>query len=996
MVTTIDVQPGDLAARLRKAGLSGIDTTTRRRAEYSSDASNYRVVPLVVAFPRSADEMAAALAVSRDLGVPLVGRGAGTSIAGNALSAGLVLDTSRYLNRVLSVDPERRTAVVEPGTVLDSITAAAAPFGLRFGPDPSTHSRATIGGAIGNNACGSRALRYGRSADNVVALDVLTGGGIRFTAGRYGKDEPLPAAAPEAGLLTGLQALTAGGLATIRTEFGRFTRQVSGYSMEHLLPENGFDVARFLSGTEGTLALTLGATVRLVDAPRATALAVLGYPDMPTAAEAVPGLLPHLPVALEGLDSHLVDVVRNRLGPAAVPGLPRGGGWLFAETAGDTAQEAVAAARKLAADGACLDSAVFTGAEAAALWRIREDGAGLGGRTPAGAPAWPGWEDSAVPPASLGPYLRELAELMARHGLDGLMYGHFGDGWVHVRIDFPLRDRPSVLRSFTTDAAKLAASYGGSASGEHGDGRARGELLAEMYSGEAIGLFGAVKNLFDPANLLNPGVIVDPAPLDANLRVPVAQPLRRELGFAYPHDGGDFTTAVHRCVGVGKCRADTTASGGVMCPSYLATRDEKDSTRGRARVLQELANWTLVSGWDAPEVSEALDLCLSCKGCSSDCPAGIDMATYKAEALYQRYRRKLRPVSHYSLGWLPRWAALTTRSPGLARLANASLRVAPVAALAKRLGGIDRRRDLPHFAAQSFRQWFAARRPASAGGPTATGGGWPASAGPAAGAGDSAAGDSAAGGGASARKPVYLWVDTFTNAFSPEVGQAAVTVLEAAGYDVRITDQNVCCGLTWISTGQLDGARRQLRRTLRALKPALDAGIPVVGLEPSCTAALRRDAAELLPGERRAAALTDSVKTLAELLRATEGWTPPDLSDIAGEQAAVAQPHCHQHAVLGWDDDAALLRDGGATVNAVGGCCGLAGNFGVERGHYDVSVAVAETALLPAVRAAGDGATVLADGFSCRTQLDQLAGVKGTHLAELLCARLTPDDKPSA
>jgi Fe-S oxidoreductase/FAD/FMN-containing dehydrogenase len=786
----------------------------------------------------------------------------------------------------------------------------------------------------------------------------VTGAGVRFTARRYGAGlvrDPASAAVEadgaEAPLLSELGALVGGNLAVIRTEFGRFTRQVSGYSLEHLLPESGADLAKFLSGTEGTLALTLGATVRLVDAPRATALAVLGYPDMATAAEAVPALLPHLPVALEGLDSRMVDLFRDRRGAAAVPELPRGGGWLFIETAGATEAEAADAARKLAADASCLDSAVITGPKAAALWRIREDGAGLGGRTPDGAPAWPGWEDSAVPPASLGPYLRELSPLMAQHGVDGLLYGHFGDGCVHVRIDFPLRDRPAVLRSFVEDAAKLAASYGGSASGEHGDGRARGELLAAMYSPAAIGLFGAVKRLFDPANLLNPGVIVDPAPLDADLRVPLALPIRRGLGFAYPHDAGDFTAAVHRCTGVGKCRADNTASGGVMCPSYLATRDEKDSTRGRARVLQELANGSLVSaGWQAPEVAEVLDLCLSCKGCSSDCPAGVDMATYKAEALYQRYRRRLRPASHYSLGWLPRWAGLTARSPWLARLANASLRVAPVAALAKRLGGIDHRRDLPTFAPQSFRQWFAGRQQ------TAT----------------------------TTRKPVLLWVDTFTNAFAPQVGQAAVRVLEDAGYEVRVTGQNVCCGLTWISTGQLDGARRQLRRTLRALQPALAAGIPIVGLEPSCTAALRGDAAELLHGDKRAAALAGAVRTLAELLSTTEGWQAPDLSDVTG----VAQPHCHQHAVLGWDADAALLREAGAAISAVGGCCGLAGNFGVERGHYEVSVAVAETALLPAVRKAGEKATVLADGFSCRTQLDQLAGIPGTHLAELLASRL--------
>jgi FAD/FMN-containing dehydrogenase/Fe-S oxidoreductase len=954
------VKQGELAAALRAAGLAEVETATRRRAEYSSDASNYRVVPQVVAFPRSTGEVVAALSVCRELGVPIVTRGGGTSIAGNALSTGVVLDLSRHLNRVIRVDPEERTAVVEPGTVLDDITTAAARYGLLFGPDPSTHSRATIGGAIGNNACGSRALRYGRTADNVVALDVVTGTGQRLAARRYGVADRA-----EAAPLAELRTLIGANLALVRTEFGRFSRQASGYCLEHLLPENGTDVAKFLSGTEGTLALTLQATVRLVTAPRATALAVLGYQDMATAAEAVPALLPHLPVALEGLDARMVDVVRSRRGPAAVPALPRGGGWLFAETAGETLEEARAAAVKLVADGGCGDSAVITGPQAAALWRIREDGAGLSGRTPAGAPAWPGWEDSAVPVEALPAYLRELTALMASHGVDGLLYGHFGDGCVHARIDFPLRDRPAVLRAFTQDAARLAASYGGSASGEHGDGRARGELLTAMYSPAAIGLFGAVKHLFDPANLLNPGVIVDPAPLDADLRVALAPPLKRGLGFAYASDGGDFSTAVHRCVGVGKCRADNTDSGGVMCPSYLATRDEKDSTRGRARVLQELANGSLVSsGWQSPEVAEALDLCLSCKGCSTDCPAGVDMATYKAEATYQRYRGKIRPAAHYSLGWLPRWAALATRWWWTATLVNSALRLRPAAALVKRLGGIDERRELPTFAARSFRRRFA------------EGGG-----------GADGAGSVAVG----VRKPVLLWVDTFTNAFEPQVAVAAVEVLEAAGYQVEITGRNVCCGLTWISTGQLDGARRQIRRTLRELGPALDAGIPVVGLEPSCTAALRSDAAELLPGDPRANALGGAVKTLAELLRGTDGWTPPDLSDVTG----VAQPHCHQHAVLGWHADAAILADAGATVAAVGGCCGLAGNFGVERGHYDVSVAVAQTALLPAVREAvsrtGDGATVLADGFSCRTQLDQLAGVHGIHLAELLASRLRSD-----
>ena len=934
--------PRAVTAALARAGLREVDVSARRRAEYSSDASNYRVVPAAVVFPHDADEVAAALAAAREAGVPLTSRGGGTSIVGNAVGAGLVLDFSRYMNAVLAVDPAARTARVQPGAILDEVTVAGAAHRLRFGPDPSTHARATIGGAIGNNACGARAMRYGRTADNVISLDLLTAGGEPLAARALGR-AGLGGAGPVG---AALDRIVSGNLELIRTEFGRFTRQVSGYSLEHLLPENGADLARFLVGTEGTLGVVVEATVRLVAAPAAVALAVLGYPDMPAAAEATGAVRAHAPIALEGLDARLVEVVRSRRGPAAVPDLPRGGGWLFVETGGATEAEAVAAAHKLAADAGCLDSAVVTGAAARALWRIREDGAGLGGRTPAGAPAWPGWEDAAVPPERLGPYLREFAELLAQHRLDGLMYGHFGDGCVHVRIDFPFdyRSDPTPFREFLVASAQLVARHGGSVSGEHGDGRARGELLRYMYSPAALDAFAAVKHAFDPGNILNPGILVDPVPLDADLRVPLAKPLRRNLAFAYPEDGGDLTTALHRCVGMGRCRADNTAAGGVMCPSYLATRDEKDSTRGRARVLQEVANGTLVRGFRAKEVEESLDLCLSCRGCATDCPTGVDMATYKAEALYQRYRHRPRPASHYSLGWLPLFARAAARTP---RLTGAALRQPAVARLAKRLGGIDGRRDLPEFAPETFRRWFS-RRP----GPTAT----------------------------APHGPVLLWVDTFTESFSPAVGRAAVRVLEAAGYEVRIAEKPVCCGLTWISTGQLDTARRRLRGTVAALRPALDAGMPVVGLEPSCTAVLRRDVVELLHDDPDAARVAAATRTLAELLSATPGWVPPRLDGVRG----VAQPHCHHHAILDWAPDAALLAAAGAEIRAVGGCCGLAGNFGVEKGHYEVSVAVAETALLPAVRAAGPDDVVLADGFSCRTQLEQLAGTHGVHLAELL------------
>ena len=931
----------ELVAGLRRAGVDEVDDSARRRAEYSTDASLYRVVPRVVAFPRSADEIIAALDVCRRLGVPVTARGAGTSIAGNAVGTGLVLDMSRHFNHVDRIDVAARTVTVQPGIVLADLQRALRPYGLRFGPDPSTHNRCTLGGMIGNNSCGSRALGYGRTSDNVAALDVVAGTGQRL---RMSSGTPAAATTAVDPMLAAWQDVVATNLATIRTEFGRFGRQGSGYSLEHLLPEHGFDVTKAFVGTEGTLGVVLGATLRLVPNPPATVLVALGYPDMPAAADAAPALVRFEPTAIEGLDRRIVDVVIDLRGPGAVPDLPTGSGWLFVELAGDSTAELIARAASVIAAAGALDSRIIDNAdEAQALWRIREDGAGLASRPVDGRRFYSGWEDAAVPAARLGDYLRDFDALMAGHGVSGVPYGHFGDGCVHIRIDFPLdrSDGATAFRSFLVAAAKLVASYGGSMSGEHGDGRARGELLPMMYSPDALRAFAATKAIFDPDDLLNPGVLVRPRPFDADLRLPVPA-VRSRLGFTYADDSGDFAAAVHRCSGVGKCRADTTGAGGVMCPSYLATRDEKDSTRGRARVLQEMVNGSLVrDAWRAEEVRQSLDLCLACKGCSSDCPTGVDMATYKVEVLHQAYRRRLRPMSHYSLGWLPRWARIASTMPALA---NAALH-GRASAVGKRLAGVDARRDVPRFAPRTFRRWFADH--------------------------PSASGD-----------PVMLWVDTFTDHFTPEVGIAAVSVLERTGFSVRIPPKRLCCGLTWISTGQLDAARRILRRSVSALAPSADEGVPIVGLEPSCTAVFRGDAAHLFADDtdhRRAVAVAGATRTLAELLTERKA----ELPDLTGVRA-IAQPHCHHHAVMGWSADRALLRRAGATVDAVGGCCGLAGNFGVERGHYDVSVAVAETSLLPAIRDAGDDAVVLADGFSCRTQLDQLAGRRGQHLAELL------------
>ncbi|MCB5906531.1 FAD-binding and (Fe-S)-binding domain-containing protein [Streptomyces pinistramenti] len=947
-----DDAAADAVARLRRAVRGTVSDGVRRRAEYATDASNYRVVPQVVVEPRDTDDVLATLEVSRATGVPVTGRGGGTSVAGNAIGTGIVIDFARHLNRIVEIDSGSRTALVEPGVLLSDLQRAAAPSGLRFGPDPSTQSRATLGGMIGNNACGPHAVAYGRTADNVRALTVVDGRGRRFDAG----------AGP--GQVPGLDRLVDGHLDVIRTELGTFPRQVSGYALEHLLPEHGRSLARALAGTEGTLGVTLDATVGLVPVSPARMLVVLGYPDMAAAADAVPALLTHAPLAVEGLDARLVDVVRRHRGAAAVPQLPRGAGWLMIEIGGESAREARASAEALVRDAAAVDATTMpAGPGATAMWRIRADGAGLAGRTPQGRQAWPGWEDAAVPPAQLGAYLREFDALMDSYGVVGLPYGHFGDGCIHVRIDLPLDTDASRFRAFLFDAARLVVRHGGSCSGEHGDGRARSELLPLLYSARTLGLFSAVKDLFDPENLLNPGILVRPAPLDADLRRPRARPLPAVGGFGFADDDGDFTTAVHRCVGIGKCRADNSPAGGFMCPSYQATKDEKDSTRGRARVLQELTNGSLIKDWSSPDVHESLDLCLSCKACASDCPAGVDMAQYKSEVLHRTYRGRPRPLSHYTVGRLPRWLTLLNRVPRTGPwIANTLLARRPLRGLLLRCAGLDPRREAPRFAPQTFdRAWR--RRPAP---PRQDTDGTP-----------------------GRRDPVVLWADSFTNGMNPEVAQAAARVLSDAGYRVIVPERRACCGLTWITTGQLDGARKRLRGLLDILGPYAAAGIPVVGLEPSCTAVLRSDLLALLPDDPRARQVADAARTLAEQLGSKDAtpdaWQPPDLTGLE----AIVQPHCHHHSVLGFDADEKLLTKGGARLKVLAGCCGLAGNFGMERGHYEMSLAVAENALLPALRERSPDTVVLADGFSCRTQIGHLAGLPSVHLAQLLADRAT-------
>ncbi|MFJ4984300.1 FAD-linked oxidase C-terminal domain-containing protein [Streptomyces sp. NPDC088732] len=922
----------DLRRALERAVRGEVACDPQSRALVTMDASNYRRVPLAVVAPRDAEDVAAALAVCREHGVPVVPRGGGTSIAGQATGTGVVLDFTRHMHRIVSLDPHALTARVQPGVVLDDLRRAAADHGLTFGPDPSTHARCTLGGMIGNNACGTHSVAWGTTADNVRGLEALTYGG-----------DPLRTRDP---VRADVRAFADAHLALLRTGYPQdLPRRISGYALDALLPERGRDLARALTGSEGTLAVVTEAEVRLVPAPPVRVLLVLGYPDEGAAADAAPALLPYGPLTVEGMAADLVGGPtggRNEL-------LPEGAAWLFVEMPG--VGEANALRRLAGADGALASAVITDPAAQRALWRLREDAAGTATRIRTGpdesTEAWPGWEDCAVPPARLGAYLRDFRALLASHGLRGAPYGHFGDGCIHVRIDFDLVRDAGVarFRRFSEDVAGLVVAHGGSLSGEHGDGKARAELLPRMYGPELVGLFGRFKDLLDPAGGLNPGMLVRPEPLDTGLRFAVLPKEPVEVAFGYPHDGGDFATAVRRCVGVAKCReAEPPQGAGVMCPSFRATGEERHSTRGRARLLHEmLAGEVVTDGWRSPEVLDALDLCLSCKGCRSDCPVGVDMATYKAEFLHHHYRRRLRPAAHYALGRLPVW--LRAAGPFAGTL-NALAGVRPLAALARRAAGIAPERALPRLAEESFTRWW--RRTHRPPGPPAAG-------------------------------DLLLWPDTFTDRLSPATGRAAVRVLEAAGLRPVLPPRAVCCGLTWVSTGQLDQARAVMRRTVDRLRPVLGAGLPVVVLEPSCAAALRTDLPELL-GTDDARALASSVRTFAEALEEfAPGWAPPRLAaPVAG------QTHCHQHAVLGDGPDRRLRARAGLTGELSAGCCGLAGNFGFERGHYDLSVACAEEQLLPALRAARPGTAVLADGYSCRTQIAQLAGVPARHLAEVL------------
>lgn len=946
-----------LVPRLRAAIGGEVRADREARALYASDASNYRVLPGAVAAPRTADELAAVVTLAAEAGVPVTMRGAGTSIAGNAIGRGVVIDASRHLDGEPVIDPEAATATVMPGLVLDDLNRAAAAHGLRLGPDPSTHSRCTMGGMIGNNACGSHSVRWGTTADQVLGLEVVTVDGMRRWVGSPGAGGAAACADRGTGLGAGLtdrlRALATENADLLRRELPPWPRRVSGYGLDWLLPERGFDVARALVGSEGTCAVVTAATVRLVRPPAVRALLVLAFADDIAAAAAVPALLPERPFTVESLTADFLSAWKD-------PGLlPAGGAWLLVEAGGGSPSEMRDhAARLAAAVGARVGdrtaSLIEDEAAQRVLWAVREDGAGRAARLPDGSPAWPGFEDAAVPPDRLAAYLAELRALLRDHDLPGTTYGHFGEGCIHLRVGFGL-DRPGGidrLSTFMTAAADLVVAHGGTLSGEHGDGRARSALLPRMFSPELLAVFGAWKGAWDGANVLNPGILVDPVPFTDELRRPRPTLIPLRPGLALEADGGDLRQAVERCIGVGRCVSRQGAD--LMCPSYRATGEERESTRGRARLLQEMMAGSLADdGWRSREVRDALDLCLSCRGCLSDCPTGVDMASYKAEFLDHHYRGRIRPRSHYSLGWLPTWLRLAAWVPGAPAMVNALTGFAPARRVLGLVTGIAGERRIPPLAARPFTRAFRPPVPSvhAAAAPATPG-------------------------------RVVLWPDTFNNYLSPQVAHAAVRVLANAGLDVTVPRTPVCCGLTWITTGQLDRARSVLCHTLAA--PELAGGDPIVVLEPSCAATLRRDLVELLPADPRARSVAGRVATLAEILERV-GYVPP----VGPPVTILVQPHCHQQAVLGTAADRRLMAAAGIEPSPMlSGCCGLAGNFGAEAGHEAITRAVAELELLPALRATPAGTAVLADGFSCRAQVAFLDGRPARHLAEVLAERL--------
>ena len=950
----------DLAADLRRAVRGEVRFDSGSRALYATDSSNYRQVPIGVVVPRDVDDVVATVEVCRTHGAPVLSRGGGTSLAGQCCNVAVVMDMSKHVNRVLDIDGGARIARVEPGLVLDTLRDATARVGLTFGPDPATHNRCTLGGMLGNNSCGVHSVMsqfYGpgsRVSDNTHRLEILTYDGVRMWVGPT-TDAEIDARVNEGGrrgeIYAALRRLRDRYADLIRARYPKIPRRISGYNLDDLLPEHGFNVARALVGSESTCVTILQAELHLIHNPAARTLVVLGYPDVFRAGDHVPEILAFKPIGLEGMDDRLIDdMIKTRIHPDSVKMLPEGRGWMLVEFGGETQEESNARAREFMDAIAAAPSApamrMFDDVRQQHLaWKARESGLPATAHVPGQPPTWEGFEDSAVAPERIGDYLRDLRKLFARHGYTGALYGHFGDGCIHTRLDFDLESSDGIAkyRAFMEDATSLVVSYGGSLSGEHGDGQSRAEFLSKMFGPELVDAFRQFKTIWDPDHRMNPGKIVDPFRTDEHLRLGAAyRPAQPETHFAFHQDRGSLAHATLRCVGVGECRKH---HGGTMCPSFRVTREEAHSTRGRAHLLFEMLKGdTITAGWQDEHVKAALDLCLACKGCKTECPVGVDLATYKAEFLSHYYEKHRRPLSAYAMGFIHRWARLASYVPSpLVALGHA-----PVSALLKMAGVVSAKRSIPRFASRTFVDRFRYSHQPSA---------------------------------IRHGSEVILWPDTFNNYFHPDTAMAAVDVLEAAGCEVAIPSRPMCCGRPLYDYGFLTQAKALLRDVLDGLAPAIAAGTPIVVLEPSCLAVFRDELVNLFPNDEAALRLSRQTFLLGEFLRTQR----PDAKAPRLDARVMLHGHCHHKALAKIQDDAAVLQATGAAVDVLdSGCCGMAGSFGFEADHYDLSMQVGELVLLPAVRAATSDTIIVADGFSCREQIAQATGRRALHLADAL------------
>ncbi len=948
-----------LESLLKKTVRGEVRFDVSSRALYATDASNYRQVPIGLVIPRDASDVEATVAACRAVGAPILARGGGTSLSGQCCNVAVILDFSKYLNQIVALDPASKRARVEPGIVLDRVRDAAEVHHLTFAPDPATHSRCTIGGMIGNNSCGVHALLGGKTVDNVESLDILLYDGTKLNVGAT-SDEELRAIIASGGrrgqIYSSLAKLRERYAEEVRRRFPRIPRRVSGYNLDELLPENGFHVARSLVGSEGTCVTVLGANLQLTDSPPHRRLVALGFPNPFIAADHVPALLAFKPIGLEGFDGMLVDfMLRKKLAVDDVVLLPSGKGHLLVELGAWSAQEVDAQVDALMSAVSGMDvvpvARAYSLEEAKRVWRVRESALGATVYVPGEPHGWEGWEDSAVAPEKLGSFLRQTFGLMQEYGYRSPMYGHFGQGCVHLRINFDLESEAGIrnFREFLDRAADIVIEHGGSLSGEHGDGQARAALLPKMFGPELMQAFREFKSIWDPENKMNPGKLVDPIavyePQD-NLRLGANYEEHfYETHFSFPDDHGSIADATLRCVGVGACRK---TDGGTMCPSYMATREERHSTRGRAHLLWEMLEGNVLKdGWKNEAVHEALELCLACKACKTECPVGVDVATYKAEFLSHYYEGRLHPLRDYLFGFMDRWAHLASIIPGVTPgLANLAMHAPIVGGLIKQVAGIADQRHLPKFAARSFQS----AAPAKA---------------------------------ASSMPTVLLWPDTWNNYFYPTALTAAQRVLESAGFQVEIPRGHICCGRPLYDFGLLPQARQYLEKVMTTLATQIDAETPIVVLEPSCASVFRDELRNLFPNDPRAGRLRDQVFLLSEfLVRYAPGYVPPQTP----QRKLLVHGHCHHKSLMKMNDELALLRATGSEVEYLdSGCCGMAGPFGFEREKFEVSQAVGERVLLPAVRRADAATVIVTDGFSCREQIAQNSTRRAVHFAEALC-----------